>query len=140
MIKSQVKACIERCVAAGCSQGFWPDAAAGAYVVEVPKREGQGDFSTNFALVSAGKMKVKPRDIATKLASLLADEPMFSKVEIAGPGFVNLFVHSSAWATECLAEPDDPSGPSAQQAPCRQECILSAMFSDLCRDHRRLRT
>ena len=68
MIKSQVRACIERCIAAGCSHGFWPDAAAGAYVVEVPKREEQGDFSTNFALVSAGKMKAKPRDIAAKLA------------------------------------------------------------------------
>ena len=99
MIKSQVRACIERCIAAGCSHGFWPDAAAGAYVVEVPKREEQGDFSTNFALVSAGKMKAKPRDIAAKLAALLAEESMFSRVEIAGPGFVNLFVRSSAWAT-----------------------------------------
>lgn len=99
MIKSQVKACIERCVDTGCRQGYWPDAAAGAYVVEVPKREGQGDFSTNFALVSAGKMKAKPRDIATKLAALLAEDPMFAQVEIAGPGFVNLFVHHSSWAT-----------------------------------------
>ncbi|NLZ17587.1 MAG: arginine--tRNA ligase [Desulfobulbaceae bacterium] len=99
MIKSQVRACIERCVAAGCKQGYWPNEAAGAYTVEVPKREGQGDFSTNFALVSAGKIKAKPREIAAHLAELLKAEPMFARVEIAGPGFINLFLYKSVWAT-----------------------------------------
>ncbi|MDO5674920.1 MAG: arginine--tRNA ligase [bacterium] len=121
MIKSQVRACIERCVAVGCSQGYWPETAADAYVVEVPKREGQGDFSTNFALVSAGKMKAKPRDIATKLAALLATEPMFAKVEIAGPGFVNLFVHDSSWATVLapIYQQDEAFGASSAGADRR---------------------
>ncbi|MGI6639430.1 MAG: arginine--tRNA ligase [Desulfobulbus sp.] len=99
MIKSQVRACVARCVATGCRQGYWTDDGKDTYAIEVPKREGQGDFSTNFALISAGKMKAKPRDVAAQLAGLLNDEPMFERVEIAGPGFVNLFVRPSVWAS-----------------------------------------
>ena len=97
MIKAQVRDCVARSVAAGAEQGFWPGTAD--ITVETPKREGQGDFSTNFALVTAGKMKAKPRDIATQLAGLLEKEPMFAKVEIAGPGFVNLFLAPEIWTT-----------------------------------------
>ncbi len=99
MIKSQVRACIERCVAAGCRQGYWQEMRPDAYVVEVPKREGLGDFATNFALVSAGKVQAKPREIAGHLARLLEAEPLFARVEIAGPGFINLFVRPAAWAS-----------------------------------------
>ena len=97
MIKAQVRDCVARSVATGAKQGLWPESAD--ITVETPKREGQGDFSTNFALVTAGKMKAKPRDIATQLAGLLEKEPMFAKVEIAGPGFVNLFLAPEIWTT-----------------------------------------
>lgn len=102
MIKSEVLARLERAAAAGAGQGFWPGEAAETVAVEAPKRDGQGDFATNFALVTAGKMKAKPRDIADKLAGLLAEDPLFSRVEVAGPGFVNLFLHPAAW-TRVLA-------------------------------------
>ena len=97
MIKSQVKASIERGIAAGCAAGFWPEKVADA-VVEVPKRAGQGDFSTNFAMVAAGRLKAKPRDLAAQLVGFLEQDPLFAKVEIAGPGFINLFLQTSVWA------------------------------------------
>lgn len=99
MIKSQIKAIVDRCFAAGVAQGFWSDGAHGRYAIEVPKREGQGDFSTNFALVAAGLDKRKPRDLAQQLAELLGAEPMIDRVEIAGPGFINLFLNKAIWAT-----------------------------------------
>ena len=102
MIKSEVLARLTRAVAEGAGRGFWPEEAGATLAVEAPKRDGQGDFATNFALAAAGKMKAKPRDIADKLAGLLADDPLFAKVEVAGPGFVNLFLHPAAW-TRVLA-------------------------------------
>ncbi|MCI5143465.1 MAG: arginine--tRNA ligase, partial [Candidatus Electrothrix sp. ATG1] len=64
-----------------------------------PRHEGQGDFSTNFAMVLAGKEKRNP-EIAGQLVELLnTDESLLDKVEIAGPGFVNLFLKSSVWST-----------------------------------------
>lgn len=99
MIKSQIKEIVDRCFATGVAQGLWSNGAHGRYAIEVPKREGQGDFSTNFALVAAGVDKRKPRDLAQHLAELLAQEPMIERVEIAGPGFINLFLNKAIWAT-----------------------------------------
>lgn len=115
MIRSQVRACIERCVAAGCRQGYWQETEPNSYAVEVPKREGQGDFSTNFALVTAAKVQAKPRDIAGQLARLLEAEELFSRVEIAGPGFVNLFVRPMLWASvlEPIHRQDEAFGRSS---------------------------
>lgn len=99
MIKSQIKAMVERCFAEGVRQGLWSGAAEGRYSIEVPKREGQGDFSTNFAMVAAGIDKRKPRDLAAPMAELLGREPMIAQVEIAGPGFINLLLDKAIWAT-----------------------------------------
>ena len=107
MIRSQVKELVDRCFAKGVEQGFWTDAAAGLYNVEVPRHEGQGDYATNLALVVAGKEKCNPREIAARLVGLLeTDNSLLDKVEIAGPGFVNLFLKPSIWSS-VLAPIDD---------------------------------
>lgn len=99
MIKSHVKEIVDHCFAEGVKLGHWSEAASGRYTIEVPKREGQGDFSTNFALVAAGVDKRKPRDLAAQFAQLLGNQPMIERVEIAGPGFINLFLDKNIWAT-----------------------------------------
>ena len=99
MIKSQIKEMVDHCFAEGVQLGYWSETAAGRYSIEVPKREGQGDFSTNFAMVAAGIHKRKPRDLALPMTELLAKQPMIERVEIAGPGFINLFLNKAIWAT-----------------------------------------
>ncbi|WYD79541.1 MAG: arginine--tRNA ligase [Candidatus Electrothrix gigas] len=100
MIRSQVKKLVDQCFQQGVEQGLWSDAAANLYNVEVPRHEGQGDFSTNFAMVLAGKEKRNPREIASQLVDLLkTNETLLEKVEIAGPGFVNLFLKPAVWST-----------------------------------------
>ncbi len=100
MIRSQVKTLVDQCFQQGVEQNLWSDAAANLYNVEVPRHGGQGDFSTNFAMVLAGKEKRNPREIAGQLVDLLnRDEGLLDKVEIAGPGFVNLFLKPAVWST-----------------------------------------
>lgn len=100
MIRSQVKNLVDQCFNQGVEQGFWSDTAADLYNVEVPRHEGQGDFSTNFAMLVAGREKRNPRQIAGQLVALLQkDDTLLDKVEIAGPGFVNLFLKPSVWST-----------------------------------------
>ncbi|MCW5210028.1 arginine--tRNA ligase, partial [Desulfobulbus sp. US1] len=67
MIRSQVKTLVDQCFQQGVEQNLWSDAAANLYNVEVPRHGGQGDFSTNFAMVLAGKEKRNPREIAGQL-------------------------------------------------------------------------
>ncbi|MEW6518299.1 MAG: arginine--tRNA ligase [Thermodesulfobacteriota bacterium] len=103
MIKSRIKTILDECFQAGVEQGLWSAAAGGGYAVEDPKFEGQGDFATNAAMVIAGcekkaGRKVNPRQIAESLAALLGrEESLFSKVEVAGPGFVNFFIRDAVW-------------------------------------------
>ena len=49
-----------------------------------------GDYQSNFALNSARSLRQNPRDIASALAGELRKDPLFEKVDVAGPGFINL--------------------------------------------------
>lgn len=66
--------------------------------VEEPKISTHGDFSTNFAMVSAASQKTAPRKIAQAILDHIEDhEKIIAKTEIAGPGFINFFLHPHAW-------------------------------------------
>jgi arginyl-tRNA synthetase len=70
---------------------------------EPPREAAHGDVSTNAALVMAKPAGMKPRDFAAVLAEALGGRQDVLKVEIAGPGFVNLRLRPSFWH-ERLAE------------------------------------
>ena len=100
MIRSRLKNLLDQCFQQGVEQSLWSAAAAGLYNLETPKHEGQGDFATNFAMIVAGKERRKPREVAEQLAALLRqDAALVDKVEIAGPGFVNLFLNPAVWSS-----------------------------------------
>ena len=62
-----------------------------------------GDYQCNDALKFAKKAKANPREVGAKVAEALKGNDVFEKVEIAGPGFLNLTV-SSAWLNSQLAD------------------------------------
>jgi len=97
MIQESLKQIVDSCFTQGVESGKWSDKAFGKYSLEVPKREGQGDFSTNMAMVMAGIEKKNPREIAGLLVSLLEKQEIVEKLEIAGPGFVNIFLKTNVW-------------------------------------------
>lgn len=66
-------------------------------VVEPPKDETHGDIATNAAMVLAKDAKLKPREVAEKLADKLGKAPHVKKVDIAGPGFINLSLANGFW-------------------------------------------
>lgn len=65
-------------------------------VVERPKNREHGDWATNVAMQFAGSFNLKPRELAELLVEKLDHSEGIEKVSIAGPGFINLFVSSSA--------------------------------------------
>lgn len=98
MIRQQIKEIIDACFEQGVSTGLWPAELAGKYTLEVPKQEGHGDFSTNMALILAGRQKANPRQTATLLVACLEKETeLIEHLEIAGPGFVNIFLKPKVW-------------------------------------------
>ena len=72
--------------------------------VERPKREGQGDYSTNAAMLLAPALNAPPRMIAQRIGEQLETTlgESLARFEIAGPGFLNLFM-TDVWHRRALA-------------------------------------
>ncbi len=63
------------------------------FTIEIPGDVKNGDFATNIAMVSAKAFKLAPRKIAEIIVENIdLTSSNFEKVEIAGPGFINLFL------------------------------------------------
>jgi len=76
------------------AKGFSP--AFGS--VQISDRPDLAQFQCNGALAAAKQAKANPRMLAEKVAARLKADPLFAKVEIAGPGFINLDVVDDALA------------------------------------------
>ena len=61
-------------------------------VIERPKQAQHGDFACNVAMQLAKPLKRNPRDIAAKLIAAIPASPYLAKAEIAGAGFINIFL------------------------------------------------
>jgi arginyl-tRNA synthetase len=69
-------------------------------LLERPRETTHGDWATNLAMVLAKPLKAKPRDIAEKLRTAMSLERAgVSKVDIAGPGFMNFFIEAGRIAS-----------------------------------------
>ena len=73
-----------------------PDAANLPLVLEHPKSTQHGDYACSVAMQIAKAMKRNPRELAQALVKALPLSPYLEKAEIAGAGFVNLYLKPSA--------------------------------------------
>src|SRR2546423_12749052 len=62
-----------------------------------------GAFSTNLALVWASTLQRQPREVATTVVEHLPPDDLVERAEVAGAGFINLFV-SDSWLHDALRE------------------------------------
>jgi arginyl-tRNA synthetase len=79
------------------------EAAGTAVALERPGDAAHGDYATNVAMRLAGARRQAPRAIAEELAAQAQAIPAVERAEIAGPGFVNLWL-APAWYRDALGE------------------------------------
>ena len=80
------------------AEGFIPaEISFDAVTAEPPRESSHGDISTNAAMVIAKPAGKKPREIAEELVKRLQKTEGVEKVEIAGPGFINLRLAKEIW-------------------------------------------
>jgi arginyl-tRNA synthetase len=65
--------------------------------VEPPRDPSHGDIATNAAMVLAKDADRKPRELAEVIAEKLRADALVAKVDVAGPGFINLTLKPAAW-------------------------------------------
>ncbi|TMK26791.1 MAG: arginine--tRNA ligase [Actinobacteria bacterium] len=94
---------------------------AGADVeLERPNDPAHGDYATNVALRTAPAHKRSPRELADELAQRVVDLPEVERADVAGPGFLNLWV-ARDWFVEALEELDADYGGGFAQPPHEEE-------------------
>jgi arginyl-tRNA synthetase len=77
--------------------------AAEACAWEVPRQAEHGDYATNVAMTLARAAKRPPRQIAEAVAKNFPAMPEIARVEVAGPGFLNVFL-APTWTVGALRE------------------------------------
>lgn len=101
MTPADLSAAIVRAIKALVADGRFAFAGSQAdlptdVVIERPKNREHGDWATNVAMQLAGKFGLNPRAFAEILATELKLEAAIEKVDVAGPGFINITLSAAA--------------------------------------------
>ena len=69
----------------------------------------KGHWTSNLCLIASNLAKKNPLDIASALIPILESQSEIAKVELAGPGFINIFLTREAFLTQLDNAHDDPT-------------------------------
>ncbi|UVL56648.1 MULTISPECIES: arginine--tRNA ligase [unclassified Pseudomonas] len=98
-MKDTIRQLIQQALTQLVTDGVLPDGLTPAIQVENARDKTHGDFASNIAMMLAKPAGMKPRDLAEKIIAALPADEQVSKVEIAGPGFLNFFQNTQALAS-----------------------------------------
>lgn len=107
-MKEQIQSLVEQALDTLRNEGVIPADARPPVKIERARDKSHGDFASNIAMMLAKPASMKPRELAEKLVAALPDNNAISKVEIAGPGFINFFQTSDWLAQQIKKALGDP--------------------------------
>ena len=93
-MKQKLETLLQQSVVALKSEGIIGQDITPQINIERARDTRHGDFATNLALTLAKAAKTNPRQLAEKVIAALPADSAVSKVEIAGPGFINFFINA----------------------------------------------
>ncbi|QDF68328.1 arginine--tRNA ligase [Shewanella sp. SNU WT4] len=102
-MKSHIHSLLEQTVDQLKQQGILPSDFEARILVDRTKDKSHGDLATNLAMMLTKAAGKNPRELAQLLIDNLPASSYVSKVEIAGPGFINFFIDDSALAKQLQA-------------------------------------
>ena len=100
---AQARDLLTRAAQAAMADGSLPEAELPGFIVEIPADPKNGDVASNLAMAGARAFRKAPRMIAEAITAHLPEltGTNFARVEIAGPGFINLYA-SLSWFTDVV--------------------------------------
>ncbi len=126
-MKDTIRQLIQQALTRLVTEGVLPEGLTSAIQVENARDKTHGDFASNIAMMLAKPAGMKPRDLAEKLIAALPADEQVSKVEIAGPGFLNFFQNTQALAARLDAALADPQLSVRKAGPAQRVVVdLSA--------------
>ncbi len=97
-MKDSIRNLIQQALSRLVAEGILPEGLNPTIQVENTRDRSNGDFASNIAMMLAKPAAMKPRELAEKIVTALPADNRISKVEIAGPGFLNFFQNGEALA------------------------------------------
>ena len=99
---TQARTLLTAAARAAMADGALPQAELPEFIVEIPADVKNGDVACNLAMAGARVFRKAPRQIAEAITTRLdLTDALFDRVEVAGPGFINLFL-GQGWFTSVL--------------------------------------
>ena len=99
---TQARTLLTAAARAAMADGALPQAELPEFIVEIPADIKNGDVACNLAMAGARVFRKAPRQIAEAITARLdLTGALFDRVEVAGPGFINLFL-GQGWFTSVL--------------------------------------
>ena len=95
-MKSQLQNLLDSAIQQLQQQNVLPADWVNKSTLERTKDNTHGDWASNLAMVAAKPAGLKPRELAEKIVAALAGNPLISKIDIAGPGFINFYLQAQA--------------------------------------------
>jgi arginyl-tRNA synthetase len=95
-----------------------------------PADPAHGDFATNAALQQAGAKRRPPRELAAEIALRAAALPDVERAEVAGPGFVNLFLADGWFAAALAGMLEAGDGFGGDSAPVRERIQIEMVSAN----------
>ncbi len=106
-VKDEIKELIMASAGKAVANGDFPSEALPDFAIEVPADRNHGDFAVNAAMVWARALKKAPRVIAETLVNNMEKNSYIERAEIAGPGFLNLFLADRFYSDIVLSVLED---------------------------------
>lgn len=132
-MKDSIRQLIQQALTRLTTDGVLPEGLSPTIQVENCKDRSHGDFASNIAMMLAKPAGMKPRDIAEKLIAALPADEQVSKVEIAGPGFLNFFQNSAALAARLEAALASPTL-SVNKASSAERVVIDLSSPNLAKE------
>ena len=102
-VKSDIREMVLAAAGRAVADGDFPKEILPDFSVEVPSDRNHGDFAVNAAMVWARALKKSPRMIADIILSKIDKGGYIERLEIAGPGFINIFLSDSFYSDVVLS-------------------------------------
>ncbi len=126
-MKDTIRQLIQQALSQLVTDGVLPEGLTPAIQVENAKDKKNGDFASNIAMMLSKPAGMKPRDLAEKIVAAVPADQQISKIDIAGPGFLNFFQNTQALASRLDAALTDPALSVHKNGPAQRVVVdLSA--------------
>jgi len=97
MVRRQISTIIKAAFEICRESGFLPNDVDTNIIIEIPREESNGDYSTNIAFLLAPKLRKNPAEIAKTLIQNMGFQDICEKVEVASKGFINFYINDDIW-------------------------------------------